>query len=173
MGISRTAAEVLKEKREKESADIDARIRRAFITIREDKTMKPTFVNIAKLADCHTDTLKSRDWCNTEIKIIKDRVKAEKKVNTIEANQKKQEKRNDLVNYNEVVTDELLYWFDKCMALKTQNKALENERNMYRNSSDTNKDAAKKYSEQLKMAVCYMSEIHNIDLEQVIDYSQK
>ena len=168
MGIAKTAAQALKESRQKASEEIDARIRGALRTITEDPTIKPTQANLAELAGCHVTTLNDREWSIIQLKELKAKVAAKNKIDLLATKQKAKNKRNQLIELNEKLTDEILYWFDNAMALKVQCEALENERDRFRKSSNLNADKATEYSNKIKKAAHYMSDIHGIDLELVI-----
>lgn len=169
MSISKTAAQALKESRKKASEEIDAQIRGALTTIYEDQTIKPTQANLADLAGCHIATLRDREWPLVRLKDLKEKAAAINKIDTVVTKQKARDKRRQLTELNHKLTDEILYWFDQTMTLKVKCEALEMDRNRLKKSSELNLNKTVEYRHKLEKAALYMSDIHGVDLEEVIN----
>jgi len=169
MAITKTAVEALAESQNRRREELDARIRGALTTLREDTTIKPTQANLAELAGCHSVTLRDREWPLKELKVLKGKVARERKLDKIEKEEVARNNRQAISKLNNDLADEVLLWFDKAMEYKRQCDVIERERNRYRESSMLNSNKAVEYKSNLETAKQYMKSIHGIDLDVIIN----
>lgn len=169
MTITKTAADALLESQSRKKEELDANIRGALTTLREDSTIKPNQANLAKLAGCHTVTLREREWPFKELRELKSKAAGKAKLEKMDKEALAKNNRLSITKLNNNLADEVLLWFDKAMEYKRLCDSVERERNKYRESSELNARKAAEYKSSLKTAKQYMRNIHGVDLDGIIN----
>lgn len=116
---------------------VTKRIQDALELMANDRRLKRTEINLAKLAGCSRGTLRNRTWPIEQLHKLKEEAKAAKE--TIEAEPRATREKARVERYREQLIknrDELLFWKYKHDALRDMLETLEGQRDAYKRRAE-------------------------------------